>query len=103
MKKIIDFKTVSPLYEEEKDGQKWFTLRKRDNGSRFRALHQWNCELTWYIRITNPDTGDFFIRRITNVSYLWVFDASGIVEAGLSSREPWMIIEWGFEEASNES
>lgn len=73
-KKIILFKSVSPLFEMERDGIKPFTTRKVDNkDKRFRALSQWHYSLNWGIKIINPNTGEFFIRELKSVNYLrWV-------------------------------
>lgn len=73
--KIIEFKTVSPLFEMERDGTKPFTARLKDcTQPRFRALVQWNPEclyvpgkLPWYIKITNPATGEYFYRELIDV------------------------------------
>ena len=74
--KIIDFKSVSPLFEMERDGEKPFTTRKIYKGDkRFRALSQWQPRYRWGIRITNPATGESFIREIEAVSYLRYFDS----------------------------
>lgn len=72
--KLLEFKSVSPLFEMERDGIKPFTTRKVDNkDARFRALAQWNIGWSWAIRITNPATGESFIREIKSVSYVhWV-------------------------------
>ena len=70
--KILDFKSVSPLFEMERDGDKPFEARKIDSkDKRFRALSQWQPHFQWGIRITNPATGESFIREIVAVSYLW--------------------------------
>jgi hypothetical protein len=73
--KILDFKSVSPLFEMERDGDKPFTTRKIDQkDKRFRALSQWHLGENWGIRITNPATGESFVREIVVVSYLRYFD-----------------------------
>jgi len=73
--KILEFKTVSPLFEMERDGAKPFTIRKVEyNDMRHRALSQWNPEYKWAIKIINPATGDNFVREIAAVSYLRYFD-----------------------------
>lgn len=73
--KVIDFKTVSPLFEMERDGEKPFTTRKIDpKDKRFRALAQWHPSFHWAIRITNPATGESFIREIVAVSFLQYLD-----------------------------
>lgn len=94
--KLIDFKTVSPLFEQERDGEKPFTIRKIDyKDARFRALAQWTCEREWGLRVTNPQTGESFIRRIKNVSFLWHYDFSGDGEPGLEGLYDWRIIMMG--------
>lgn len=63
--KILNWKSVSPLYEMERDGLKPFTTRKIDpKDKRFRALSQWQSDSKWAIRITNPVTGESFVREI---------------------------------------
>lgn len=103
--KIIEFKTVSPLFEQERDGVKNFTIRKKDRkDKRFRALHQWRCEYDWYIKIKNPETGKDFSRRIKNVAYLCWFDTSGERDPQVYMQEDWIAIEWNpIEEAQDES
>ena len=75
--KILDFKTVSPRFEMERDGEKPFTVRKIEKeDKRQRALSQWQPRFAWLVRITNPATGESFLRRIVAVSYLRYFDLS---------------------------
>lgn len=75
--KLIDFKSVSPLFEMERDGEKPFTTRKIDpHDKRFRALSQWNRDSQWSIRITNPATGESFVRKIKAISYLQYWNPS---------------------------
>lgn len=94
--KVIDFKTVSPLFEMERDGVKPFTVRRADaKDKRFKALSQWNCELDWGIRITNPATGESFVRRIKSTSYLWHDDLSGENPPGLEIFQDWRMIDLG--------
>jgi len=95
--KIIDFKTVSPLFEMERDGEKPFTTRKIEKGDkRFRALSQWQPAYHWGIRITNPATGGSFIREIVNVSFLWHFNQSYNNKShGLTALYDWRIIIMG--------
>ena len=70
--KIINFKTIEPFFTQERDGLKPFTVRKVDSqDKRFRALAQWEPCYNWAIRITNPATGDSFIRKLKNVHLLW--------------------------------
>jgi hypothetical protein len=94
MTKILDFKTVSPLFEMERDGIKPFTTRLIDGkDARFRALSQWKPEYNWAIRITCPSTGASFIRRIETVSsILYWYKNEGI--QGLANYN-WLIILMG--------
>ena len=65
--KILEFETSSPLFELERDGKKPFITCLWDwNDSRFRALSQncWNRYKDWAIQITNPDTGESFVRKL---------------------------------------
>ena len=72
--KILDFKTVSPLFEMERDGVKPFTIRKIESTDRrFKSLAQWQPNWNWAVRITNPSTGENFIRAIVAVSFLHYF------------------------------
>lgn len=73
--KILEFKTVSPLFELCRDGQKPFDVRKQDGGDRrFRALSQVRFEdisqKDWYIRFTNPATGEAFMRQLLHWDYI---------------------------------
>jgi hypothetical protein len=91
--KLIDFKTVSPLFEQEASGEKPFTVRKIDKADpRFRALGQWKPSLNWGLRITDPATGGNFVRRVMNVSYLITFNQkTGVLEYDYG----WRIISLG--------
>ena len=62
--KILEFKTVSPLYEMERDGIKPFTVRKYDSkDKRFRTMSRaMVLGEKVGIKITNPATGESFIR-----------------------------------------
>ena len=84
--KIIDFKTVSPLFEMERDGIKPFTTRVYDGkDTRFRQLSHWSaCSEDWAIRITNPQTDEQFIRRVIFLKYLRV-----------SPKADWVLIRLG--------
>ena len=95
MYKVIEFKTVSPLFEQERDDSKCLTFRQYDyKDPRFRALSQWRCELEWYIKITNPQTDESFVRRIYNFSYLRWFDISGHRDPSFYPHDNWRVIEW---------
>lgn len=73
-KKFIDFKTVSPFFEWERDGIKPFTIRKVDTkDSRFKSLVRWAPGRApglpvYYIRITHATTGEYFYRKLKGVS-----------------------------------
>lgn len=87
--KIIDFKTVSPLFEQCRDGEKPFDFRKYDaKDSRFRALSQIRFvdKPGWAIRFVNPATGEFFSRELLGWKYLE--GADGLL------LEPNWIIMW---------
>ena len=73
--KVIDFESIEPFFSQERDGEKPFTTRKIDSkDKRFRALSQWQPHYQWGIKITNPATGESFLREIITVSYLRYFD-----------------------------
>lgn len=97
--KIIDFKTVSPLFEMERDGIKPFTTRLVDRkDKRFRALSQWKREKQWYLRITNPTTGETFCRKLVNVSYFSYRDFSEYKSGGLGYfrfDDKWLLLMMG--------
>lgn len=72
---IIDFKTVSPLYEMERDGIKPFTERLVDTkDTRFRVIARWWRWLPrgkpLVIKITNPATGESFTRELIGKRYM---------------------------------
>ena len=72
--KILDFKTVSPLFEMERDGEKPFTITRIEKGDeRQRSLSQWQPSWNWAVRITNPGTGESFVRRIVAVDFFRYF------------------------------
>ncbi len=67
--KTLDFKTVSPLYEQEKEGFKPFTVRHMDySDPRFKyllkILQDQAMSEDVHIRITNPGTGEKFTRQL---------------------------------------
>ena len=70
--KTLTFKTVSPLFEMERNGIKPFTCRRTDSkDSRFRALSQWQpLHCRWAIQIVNPATGETFTRKLIGVDYI---------------------------------
>ena len=73
--KVIDFNSIEPFFSQERDGKKTFTIRKTDSkDKRFRTLAQWTPDKHWGIRITNPTTGESFIREIIFANFLSYFD-----------------------------
>lgn len=90
--KRLDFKTAPQLFEQERDGIKPFTIRKRDwKDKRFQSLSHWDKDLIWKIRIYNSKTYEYFDRIITNVSYLWYYDNR---LRHLNANENWIIIHF---------
>ena len=92
--KVLEFETISPFYEEGRDGIKPFILLKRDyKDSRVRALAQWKPEYEWKVRITNPATGESFTRLLHCVSFFGYYD---FTEESYPARQKtfwdWLII-----------
>ena len=68
MKAEITFKSVSPLFEMERNYQKPFTVRQVDlTDERFASLRMGHAQR---ITIQNPDTGEAFTRPITGWAYI---------------------------------
>jgi hypothetical protein len=66
---IVEFKTVSPLFEMERDGIKPFTTRLIDKAdTRFDVLL--NPNIRTIIKIINPATGESFERKVWHISYV---------------------------------
>ncbi len=95
--KVLSFKTVSPLFEMERDGIKPFTERLYDRrDGRFRILSRWQPWLKYngrgvVIRITNPANGESFCRRLAGKRYMprtYPFDKEQL-------RPSWMILYLG--------
>jgi hypothetical protein len=69
---ILDFETVSPLFEMERDGIKPFTCRMwNGRDKRFEILEDVSMQGMGYgiigecaIHITNPITGESFVRML---------------------------------------
>jgi hypothetical protein len=99
--KIIDFKSISPFYEMERDGIKPFTIRQYDKDKRFKALVQWRTRYDWAIRITNPATGESFIRQLVNSSYLYYFNHSEKSVFNHTGLYSWLILILGKEITNN--
>jgi len=91
--KILDFKTVSPLFEMERDGIKPFTTRLADwKDNRFRAIQQCCDENRIAIRITNPVDGENFTREFTGWWYVRRYDIGGASE---EIKPTWIMIFLG--------
>lgn len=78
--KVLDFKTVSPFFEQCRDGEKPFDFRKWDaKDSRFRALSQvrFQTEIGWAIRFTNPRSGESFCRQL--LAWDYIRDTQGLL------------------------
>jgi hypothetical protein len=90
---ILDFKSLSPLYEQCRDGVKMFDFRLDDKSdSRFCSLrlppfYRANNP-HWYIRFTNPATGESFIRRLRD----WTFVRD---PHGFPYEPKWIIMHLG--------
>ena len=70
MNTIVEFKTVSPLFEMERDGIKPFTTRKLDIMDERRSAI-FNPLVNVEIKIINPSTGESFTREVTHYSYVY--------------------------------
>ena len=73
--KVLEFKTISPFFELCRDGEKPFDIRLIDHkDKRFKALSQWGSSekrnWRWYIRFTNPITGETFTRKLVTWEYI---------------------------------
>lgn len=87
---VIEFKTVSPLFEMERDGIKPFTERLIDSEDvRFKLLSRWVQfpAITRVIKITNPATGESFVRRFSGAMTLPIHQQWLVIYLGeLKSR-----------------
>jgi hypothetical protein len=73
---LVEFKTIGPIFEKERDGLKPNTLRKIDlKDKRFGMLRNGRIR---FIRIVNPGTKESFVREVTDYTE-W---------------EGWAIISW---------
>jgi hypothetical protein len=79
--KVLDFKSISPFFEQCRDGHKMFDVRLYDGkDKRFHALSQlaygFHSSImqiqikNWGIRFTNPATGEQFTRELLSWNYL---------------------------------
>ena len=89
-KKVLEFKTISPLFEMCRDGEKPFDIRLYDpKDKRFRALSQLpysyqgtNSIKGWGVKFSNPSTGESFTRNLLHWKYLPVQPAWIIMYLG---------------------
>lgn len=92
--KIIEFKSISPFFEWERDGIMPYTVRQIDyKDARFRALAQWykrHDGPVWYIKITNPATGEYFYRKIIEKRFF-----PGPTSSGWPRLKEWLILYLG--------
>jgi hypothetical protein len=85
--KVVEYKTVSPLFEMERDGLKLFTVRRIERGDpRVRSLSHASF-VNWLIKITNPATGEYFYRELIGKSIL--------EGPGKTQLSCWMILYMG--------
>lgn len=77
--KVVEFKTISPFFEQERDGIKPFTIRQwDDDDKRFVNLSSYEA-----VKITNPATGESFTRMLG----LWdALEAEGWIIIYLGDR-----------------
>ena len=96
--RILEFKSISPFFEQEKDGSKPFiVLQWHTKDSRFRALALWDLACRrkghkpdWLIKLTNPATGEYFYCRLEDVVYF-----PG--QTGQGPMNDWLILYLGKE------
>jgi len=65
----VEFTTVSPLFEMERDGIKPFTTRNIDHTDNRRDI-LFNPLNDVLIKITNPATGESFTRKVAHITYV---------------------------------
>ncbi len=67
--KVLQFKSISPFFEQERDGIKPFTIRLWDsNDNRFMTLP--SKSLRSEVKITNPTTKESFSREYEGFIFL---------------------------------
>ena len=80
---IVEFKTVSPLFEMERDGIKPFTTRKLDPmEERMFSVAAFLNGIPMRIQITNPINYEGFERKVSHVSVI------------PHTRRQWLNIHW---------
>ena len=94
--KVLNFKSIEPFFSQERDGEKPFTTRRIDpKDKRFRALSQWKSYSSWAMRITNPGTGESFVRTILGIDRLRYLDHKRGSGVFYESIEGWLLIILG--------
>jgi hypothetical protein len=94
--KVLDFKTVSPFYEQTREGIKPFDIRKVEaEDERFTFLEWWyrNRRKAVIIRLTNPATGESFCRQLVGLRRLP--GAHGTWGMDNILMPPWLILYLG--------
>ena len=69
---LIMFKSIPEMFEKEKDGRKPNTFRRPDNMSEIVQMDAFAREFQKgqkYIQIENSETGEMFVRRLTDISF----------------------------------
>jgi len=91
--RVLEYKTVSPLFEMERDGVKLFTIRHIEKGDpRVRLLSRaplffHTPSVMWLLKITNPATGEYFYRKLIGKDIL--------KGPGQTQLSDWMILYMG--------
>lgn len=81
MSQVVSFKSVPEFFFKELSGRKPFTMRRIESGdSREELIGQFSAGLieVLYVRIVNSESGEFFDRLISDISYY----------------EGWTLISW---------
>jgi gentisate 1,2-dioxygenase len=76
---VLQFKSISPFFEQGRDGEKPFDFRKWDSTDpRFLELAHLpsSCIEKWLIRFVNPATGEMFYRQLTGWRFLYKQDGN---------------------------
>ena len=87
MTKTIRFKSTPEHFRKEYLGLKLNTVRKSDSDLRFNVLDEFiaNKLDLLIIEIENTETGEFFFRKVTNVT-----------KFSTTNFEDYYIISWGY-------
>ena len=69
---LIMFKSIPEMFEKEKDGRKPNTFRRPNNMHEIVQMDVFAREFQKgqkYIQIENSETGEMFVRRLTDISF----------------------------------